>query len=234
VFGTTHWSVVLAAGRGGPTSAQNALACLCETYWYPLYAYVRRRGHRPEDAQDLTQEFFRRLLEGNWVGSADPDKGRFRTFLLTAMTRFLANEWDRARAAKRGGSAATVPLDGAEAEGRYLAEPQAGLSADRLYDRQWATTLLQRSLSRLSKEHEHLGKAAEFAALSPFLGADRGSIPYGQVAEHLGLSEVAARQAIHRLRKEFRQVFREEILQTLATPDDVDAEVRYLIAALAE
>ena len=232
-FVTTHWSVVLTAGRSDTTRAHEALSRLCETYWYPLYAYVRRRGHSPEDAQDSTQEFFARLLAGNWVGDADRTKGRFRTFLLTALNRFLASEWDRARAQKRGGGAASVPLDTEVAETRYCADTKNALTADRLYDRQWAMTLLDRALTRLEAEHQRLGKAADFAVLSPALTAERGDIPYATMAAQLGLSEPATRMAVHRLRKRFREVFREEIAQTVAQPGEVEEEMRYLLAAFA-
>lgn len=233
-FVTTHWSVVLTAGRSDTTRAHGALSRLCETYWFPLYAYVRRRGHSPEDAQDSTQDFFSRLLAGNWVGDADRTKGRFRTFLLTALNRFLANEWDRARAQKRGGGAVSVPLDTAVAESRYCADTWNAMTPDRLYDRQWAMTLLDRALTRLEAEHQRLGKAAEFAVLSPALTAERGAIPYAAMATRLRLREAAARMAVHRLRKRFREVFREEIAQTVAQPDEVEAEIRHLLAALAE
>ena len=224
---------MLTAGRNDTTRAHEALSRFCETYWYPLYAYVRRCGHSPEDAQDLTQEFFARLLAGNWVGDADRAKGRFRTFLLTALNRFLANEWDRARAQKRGGGAVSVPLDTAVAESRYCADPDNALTPDRLYDRQWAMTLLDRALTRLEAEHQRLGKAAEFAVLSPALTAERGDIPYAAMATQLGLSEPAARMAVHRLRKRFREVFREEIAQTVVRPGEVEEEIRHLLAALA-
>ena len=232
VFVTTHWSVVVTAGRSDTPRAQAALEELCRTYWYPLYAYVRRRGHSVEDAQDSTQEFFSRLLAGHWVGDADRAKGRFRTFLLTALSRFLANEWDRARAKKRGGGAVSVPLDTAVAESRYCAEAGNALAPDRLYDRQWAMTLLDRALSRLETEQQRLGKSAEFAVLSPALTAERGAIPYATMAAQLGLSETAARMAVHRLRKRFREVFREEIAQTVADPAEVEEEIRHLLAAL--
>ena len=232
-FVSTHWSVVLSAGDPASPHAATALETLCRAYWYPLYAYVRRRGHSPEDAQDLTQEFFARLLAGNWVGDADPAKGRFRTFLLTALSRFLANEWDRARAQKRGGGAVPLPLDTAVAESRYCAEAIGSMAPDRLYDRQWAMTLLDQALTRLSAEHERSGKAAEFTVLSPALTAERGDIPYATWASQLGLNETAVRQAVHRLRKRFREVFREEIAQTMTAPEDVEEEIRHLLAALA-
>lgn len=233
-FVTTHWSAVITAGRQDSTQAQPALAKLCETYWYPIYAAVRRRGFSPEDAQDSTQEFFARLLAGNWVAAADRSKGRFRTFLLTALHRFLANEWDRNRALKRGGGAPTVPLETAVAESRYCTDSGSRLSPERLYDRQWALVLLDRALSRLAAEHESVSRAAEFAVLRPALTAERGEIPYATMAAQLHLSETATRMAVHRLRKRFRQIFREEIAQTLAQPDEVEAEIRHLLAALAE
>jgi len=232
-FVTTRWSVVLTAGRSDTTRAQEALSRLCETYWYPLYAFVRRRGHSPEDAQDLTQEFFARLLEHHWVGDADRAKGRFRTFLLTALSRFLANEWDRAQSQKRGGGVAALSLDATVAEERYQSEAAQTMAPDRLYDRQWAMTLLDRALNQLGQEHKQSGKAAEFGFLSRFLTAERGAIPYATVATQLGLSETAARQAVHRLRKRFREVFRDEIAQTVAAPEAVEEEIRHLLAALA-
>jgi len=232
-FVTTRWTVVLKAGRNDTPRAQDALARLCETYWYPLYAHVRRRGHSAEDAQDLTQEFFARLLEHHWVGDADRAKGRFRTFLLTALSRFLANEWDRAQSQKRGGGAAPLPLDTAVAESRYCADAGTSMAPDRLYDRQWAMTLLDQALTRLGAEHEQSGKAAEFAVLSSALTAERGDIPYATLASQLGASETAARQAVHRLRKRFREVFRDEIAQTVAAPEEVEEETRHLLAALA-
>ena len=232
-FVTTHWSAVMTAGHADTVRARDALAQLCETYWYPLYAYVRRRGQSPADAQDSTQEFFSRLLAGNWVGDADRTKGRFRTFLLTALNRFLANEWDRARAQKRGGGVMSISLDTEVAESRYYADMQNAPTPDRLYDRQWAISLLDRALTRLEAEHQRSGKAAEFAVLSPALTAERGEIPYATLATRLGLSEAAARMAVHRLRKRFREVFREDIAQTVAEPGEVEEEIRHLLAALA-
>jgi len=233
IFATTHWTVVVAAGRRATPEADRALEELCRTYWYPLYAYVRRRGHLPPDAQDLTQEFFARLLAKHWIESADREKGRFRTFLLTAMNRFLANEWDRAGTQKRGGHAVHLPLDTETAETRYEADAALALTPDRLYDRHWAMTLLDRALTRLRTEQERAGKAKEFAVLSPFLTAERGAIPYAEAAAQLGVNEAAARQAVHRVRKRFRDVFREEITQTVAVPEEVDEEIRHLLAALS-
>jgi RNA polymerase sigma factor (sigma-70 family) len=232
-FVTTHWSVVLTAGQSNTSHAQAALEKLCQTYWYPLYAYVRRRGHSVEDAQDSTQEFFSRLLAGHWVSDADRTKGRFRTFLLTALNRFLANEWDRARAKKRGGDVVSIPLDTAVAESRYCADTTTAMAADRLYDRQWAMTLLDRTLARLEAEQQRAGKAAEFDVLASALTAERGDIPYAAMAEKLSMNEPAVRMAVHRLRKRFREVFRDEIAQTVSDPNEVEAEIRYLLAALA-
>ncbi|MCX6924018.1 MAG: sigma-70 family RNA polymerase sigma factor [Verrucomicrobia bacterium] len=233
IFATTHWTVVVAAGRRTTPQSEQALEELCRTYWFPLYAFVRRRGHSPPDAQDLTQEFFARLLAKHWIESADREKGRFRTFLLTAMSRFLANEWDRAATQKRGGHAAHLPLDTETAETRYEADAALTLSPDRLYDRQWAMTLLDRALTRLRTEYERAGKTKEFAVLSPFLTAERGEIPYAAVAKQIGTSETTARQAVHRVRKRFREVFREKITQTVASPEEAEVEIRHLLAALS-
>lgn len=232
MFATTHWSLVVAA-QGASPAAREALAELCRLYWYPLYAYVRRRGHSDDEAQDLTQEFFARLLAKHWIASADREKGRFRTFLLTALSRFLANEWDRARTQKRGGQAVHLPLDTAIAETRYAADSALALPPDRLYDRHWAMTLLDRALTRLRTEQERAGKAREFAVLSRFLTSEKGSIPYAEAANELDISEPAARQAVHRLRRRFRETFREEITQTVAAPGEVDEEIRHLLAALS-
>jgi len=226
--------VVVAAGGRSTPEADRAMEDLCRTYWYPLYAYVRRRGHSPPDAQDLTQEFFARLLAKHWIAGALPEKGRFRTFLLTAMNRFLANEWDRAMAQKRGGHAAHLPLDTQIAETRYEVDSMlAPLPPDRLYDRHWAMTLLERALGRLRTEQERVGKPKTFTVLSPFLAVERGGIPYAEIAAQLGLSESAARQAVHRMRRRFREVFREEIAQTVAAREEVDQEIRHLLAALS-
>ncbi len=233
VFATTRWSEVLAAGQECSAHSHEALAHLCETYWYPLYAFLRRRGLSPEDAQDSTQEFFARLLAGHWLKDADRAKGRFRTFLLTALTRFLANEWDRARAEKRGGGKVAVRLDTQVAETRYQSDTHHGMAPDCLYDRQWAMTLLERALGRLEAEQGRLGKSSAFAVMSPALTLERGDIPYARLAAQLGLSEAAARMAVHRLRKQFRQVFREEIAQTVTEPAEVEAEIRHLVTALA-
>ena len=232
-FVTTHWSVVLTAGRSDTTRARDALAKLCQTYWYPLYAYVRRRGHSPEDAQDLTQEFFARLLEKNWVGDADQTKGRFRSFLLSALNHFLSDEWDKARAQKRGGGVPPVPLQFDTAETRYGVEPADNVTPERSFELRWALTLLEEVLKRLQAEYEHEGKADLFAALNPCLVGERTSQPYAELAKKLGTTEGAVKAAVHRLRQRYRALLRDEIAQTVAGPDEVDEELRHLFAVLA-
>jgi len=232
-FLTTRWSVVLAAGRNDTTRAHHALANLCQTYWFPLYTYVRRRGHSPEDAQDLTQEFFARLLEHNWVGDADREKGRFRSFLLSAMNHFLADEWDKARAQKRGGGVPLVPLQFDTAETRYGFEPTDNVTPERSFELRWALTLLEEVLNRLQAEYEQEGKTVLFAALNPCLVGERTSQPYATLATSLGTNEGAVKSAVHRLRQRYRQLLREEIAQTVAGPGEVDEELRQLFAVLA-
>ena len=232
VFVTTHWSVVLSAREKVSTQSDAALERLCRTYWYPLYAWVRRQGHSPHDAQDLTQEFFARMLQKDYLQAAAREKGRFRTFLIVALKRFLANEWDRARAQKRGGGQALLSLDTATAESRYQIEPAATLSADLIYERRWALTLLEQTMTALREEFTSAGKQREFESLKTFLTAERGEIPYSEIAAKLGINESAARVSVHRLRKRFREVFRQQIAHTVARPEDVEEEVRYLLTAL--
>jgi len=232
LFPQTHWSAVLAATRRPAPESTAALERICRTYWYPLYAYVRRSGQSPPDAEDLTQEFFRLLLEKRWLAAADPEKGRLRTFLVTALKRFLAKERRRASAQRRGGAYAHLPLDTAAAESRYAADPGAALAADQVFDRQWALTLLELTVERVQAEFASAGKAGEFAVLKDFLTVSHNAIDYPSAARLLGVSEVAARVAVHRLRKRFREVYRAEISQTLPVGADVDAEVRYLASAL--
>lgn len=232
-FPHTRWSVVLAARQREFPESQAALEALCRSYWYPLYAYVRRCGQSPHDAQDLTQEFFCRLLEKNWLDSADPGKGRLRTFLIVMLKHFMHNEWRRASAQRRGGGQAHLAFDTAIAESRYAAAPEASLPADDTFDQQWALTLLELSIERLRADFTAAGKPGDFDALKDCLMAPPGGIDYPAVAARLGASEGAARVAVHRLRKRFREVFREEISQTLAEGANVDEEVRHLAAALA-
>jgi RNA polymerase sigma factor (sigma-70 family) len=233
VFATTHWSVVLAAARSDTTRAQAALARLCQTYWYPLYAYVRRRGYEAHDAQDLTQEFFARLLEHKWLAQADRERGRFRTFLLTAMSHFLANEWDKARAQKRGGAVQIVPLQLDSAETRYGQEPADPLTPEQCYDRRWALALLDEVLKELRQEHLAAGSLELFDTLKPCLVGDRQAQPYAALGASLGMTEGAVKVAVHRLRQRYRQLLRDEIAQTVASPEEVTEEMRHLFTVLA-
>ena len=232
-FVTTHWSVVLTARRSDTTRAQAALARLCQAYWYPLYAYVRRRGYQAPDAQDLTQEFFARLLEQNWLAQADRERGRFRTFLLAALSHFLANEWDKARALKRGGGVQIVPLQLDTAETRYGQEPADPLTPEQCFERRWALALLEEVLNRLREEHAAAGTREMFDALKPCLVGDRQAQPYAALAAQLGMTEGAVKVAVHRLRQRYRQLLREEIANTVAMPGEVDEEMHHLFNVLA-
>ena len=232
-FVTTHWSVVLTARRSDTTRAQAALARLCQTYWYPLYAYVRRRGYGPPDAQDLTQEFFARLLGQNWLAQADRERGRFRTFLLAALSHFLANEWDKARAQKRGGSIQLVPLQLDNAETRYGQEPADPMTPEQCFERRWALALLDEVLNRLRQEQIAAGTGEMFDALKPCLVGDRQAQPYAALAVELGMTEGAVKVAVHRLRQRYRQLLKEEIANTVATPEEVNAEMHHLFNVLA-
>lgn len=232
-FAPTRWTVVLTAGQSDTTRAEEALARLCEAYWYPLYAYVRRRGHRPEDAQDLTQEFFAQLLAHNWIARADRQKGRFRSFLLMAMGRFLANQWDKNRALKRGGAARIVSLNLDSAETRYGQEPADTSTPEQAFEKQWALTLLDSVLQQLRAEYEGEGKRALFDALKPSLVGAREGQPYAELAASLSMTEGAVRVAVCRLRERYRERLKEEIAHTVASPADVDAEVRHLFRVMA-
>jgi RNA polymerase sigma-70 factor (ECF subfamily) len=233
-FVTTHWSVVLSAGRNDTTRARAALARLCETYWFPLYAYVRRRGHSPHDGQDLTQEFFTRLLERQAIAGADPERGRFRSFLLTALNHFLINEWAAARTQKRGGGAPLLSLDLAAAEARLDLEPADHATPDKAFEKQWAVTLLNQVLNQLEAEYRRAGKVELFTALQKTLAGRRESQPYAELAVRLHLSEGAIKVAVHRLRRRYRHLIRAEIAHTLDPSADIDEEMRCLFRALAE
>ncbi len=233
-FLTTRWTVVLAAGDPSAPDSRAALEKLCGAYWYPLYAYVRRLGHSPADAQDLTQAFFARLLEKRWLAAVDRRKGRFRTYLLVALKRFLANEWDRENRQKRGGRVVHLPLDTELAEARYRTECAAAVPADRIYERRWALTLIERTMARLRREAAEAGRAGEFDRLKGVLTAERANIAYADLARDLAMSEGAVRVAAHRLRRRFREVFREEVADTVAVAEDVEEEMRHLLEALAE
>ena len=229
-FATTRWSIVLAA-KGGREPAGDALAELCRVYWYPLYAFVRRQGHEPHDAQDLTQEFFARLLGKKWIESVERSRGRFRAWLLAAMKHFLANEWDKSRARKRGSGQAPLSLDATDAESRYAHEPADHASADKLYDRRWALTLLDQVLARLREEMAAAGKHSHFEALKFSLTG--GKTAYAEVATALAMSEGAVKVAVHRLRERYRDLIRAEIAETVTTPGEVEDEMRHLLAALS-
>jgi DNA-directed RNA polymerase specialized sigma24 family protein len=234
VFATTHWTAVLAAGQRRTPQADVALEELCRTYWYPLYAYVRHQGHAREDAEDLTQAFFARFLEKNYLEGLRSEKGKFRAFLLASLKHFLANEWDKSQRQKRGGTAVTLSLDWQDADTRYQIDPADTLSPDKLYDRAWAVTLLERVIARLSEASAAEGKTALFEKLKPFLVADRSAIPYAQAAAALGLAEGTLRMAVHRLRRRYRELLRAEIAQTLSDPAHVDEEMRALFSAFGD
>ena len=230
-FELTRWSVVVAAGGDDSKVARQALEHLCHTYWYPLYAFVRREGHSAHDAQDLTQEFFARLLQKGWLQDVRREKGRFRAFLLASMRHFLANEWDRAHALKRGGGRSPISLDAPSAEERYALEPADPMTADRLYERRWALTLLEQVLARLKREFGAAGKETLFEELKPTLTG--GRVAYAEIAARLRAQETAVRVAAHRFRLRYRDLIRAEIAETVAGPGEVDAELARLFAALA-
>ena len=230
-FQTTRWSMVLAAQGRATTDGFQSLESLCRLYWPPLYAYVRRRGHSPHDAQDLTQEFFARLLAKDWLTAAHRESGRFRSFLLMALKRFLANEWDRVQAQKRGGGVHAISIDSLEAE-RIYAESASATAAESLYEKRWAFTLLETVMRRLRSEHEQAGRLADYERLKHCLTADRGEIAYDDLAAEMGMEPDSVRSVVHRLRKRFREGFREEVAETVADPADVEDEMRAVIAAL--
>ena len=232
VFVTTHWSVVLTAARNDTTRARAALENLCQTYWHPLYAYVRRRGYSPEDAQDLTQEFFARLLERNAVASVAPEKGRFRSFLLASMNHFLADEWDKARAQKRGGGK-VIPFDPQNAETRLGELPAENFTPEKAFERRWAITLLEQVYRRLGEEYREQNKAMLFDTLRVTLAGKSNAAPYVELAQQLKMNEGAVKVAVHRLRQRYRALLRETIADTVSGPDEVEDELRYLFRTLA-
>ncbi len=232
-FATTRWTVVLAAGIRSTPNADVALEELCRTYWFPLYAYIRRHGHSREDAEDLTQSFFARFLQENYLEKLQSEHGKFRAFLLASLQHFLANEWDRARRQKRGGGVLPLSLDWQDADSRYQIDPADHLSPDKIYDRAWAVTLLERVITRLRQENAAEGKALLFERLKPFLMLGRSDIPYTQAAAGLAMTEGAVRVAVHRLRRRYRELLREEIGKTLSDPALVAEEMRALFSAFA-
>lgn len=233
VFVTTSWSVVLTAARSDTTRAQAALEHLCRTYWYPVYAYMRRRGCSPEDAQDLTQAFFLSLLKSNFLARADRSRGRFRSFLLGAVNHFLANEWAKAGAQKRGGGRKLLSLDLAAAERRFDLEPAHPDTPNKAFDREWAGTLLDTVLTRLETEYRQENKAALFDALKQTLAGASETQPYAAIAAGLRMSEGAVRVAVHRLRGRYRELLHTEIADTVESPDEVKSELRHLFRTIA-
>jgi RNA polymerase sigma factor (sigma-70 family) len=234
VFATTHWSVVVEAGQSGSPKAFQAMAQLCQTYWYPLYAYVRRKGYQAPDAQDLTQEFFARLLARNYVTGADRSRGKFRSYLLGTLEHFLAKEWRRAHAEKRGGGRAAFSLDEMDAENRYLLEPAHELTPAKIFDRRWATILLDKAMAHLAKECQAGQKGELFEAVKPLLSGDSAGVSYAEMARSLNMTEGALKVAVHRLRQRYGELVRAEIAQTVADPKEVDQELHYLLGVLRE
>ncbi len=229
VFATTRWTIVLRAAVENTPEANAALAEVCRGYWYPLYAYVRRQGFDPHTAQDLTQEFFAKLIEKNYLAGADRQRGRFRWFLITAFKCFLANEFDRVRAQKRGGGERPLSLDAMTAEERYAHEPADTMNADLIYDRRWALDLLARARQRLKLEYDEGCKSRRYELLSQFLPGEQPAASQAALGEQLGLSENAVKQEVHRMKKRLAELIRSEVEQTVSHPDDVDDELRHLI-----
>ena len=233
-FATTHWSVVLAAGHDSAPGAREALEKLCRTYWYPLYAYVRRRGYGPQDSEDLTQSFFARLLAKDGLAKADRQRGRFRTFLITSLNNFLADEWDKSQRQKRGGGWTVVSFDAVAAEDRYQLEPPDPHDAMTVFERRWVAALMNAVLTRLEQEYRGAEKQESFALLKDFIAGDHGQISYAEAGRRIHLSENAVKQAVHRLRRRYRQLFRDEIAQTVADPAEIDDEVRHILAVVSD
>ncbi len=232
-FNTTHWSVVLEAGQNNTPQSAQALEWLCRTYWYPLYVYVRRQGNGPEDTQDLVQEFFARFLKRNYLQRADPERGRFRTFLLTSLKHFLNDEWAKLRTQKRGGGQRVISWDDVDPEERYRHEPADQLTPDRIYEKRWAGILLDSVLGRLRVEYQKAGRTPEFNQLKAFLWGDGNPGTYAQVAARMRMEEGALKVAVHRLRKRFREQLRLEVERTVSSLEEVDTELRHLRSLLS-
>jgi RNA polymerase sigma factor (sigma-70 family) len=230
-FPTTRWTLVVAAGNPEQKDARAALVCLCEHYWYPLYAYLRRRGYTSDQAQDLTQDFFTRILEGRYLDRVDPERGRFRSFLLSSLKFFVADERDRQRAQKRGGGQ-VFPLELSSGEERYQREPAHDETPERIFERQWALSVLDRVVERLQDEFVQHGRSEDFERLKVFL-LSRSGAPYAALAKEMNMSEGALKVAVHRLRKKYRELLRQQIADTVADQADVESELRYLAAAVS-
>jgi len=232
-FPATHWSVVLAASQTAEPQAAAALDQLCRAYWYPLYVYVRSSGHTHENAQDLTQEFFARLLAKHYLSAVHPERGRFRWFLLSAVKRFLINEQERASAAKRGGTSPHIPFDGEKAEERYRLDAADQSTPDKLFDRAWATNLIQTTYQRLEEEYALEGKMRLFERLRVFLSGDRADLTCAEAGAELGMTEGAVKVAVHRLRRRYRDLLREQVAQTVHSAADLEEELRNLRAVFS-
>ena len=234
VFATTHWSVVVAAGETESAPAQNALETLCRAYWYPIYVYVRRKGHAPEDAQDLTQEFFAQLIGKHQLRKADRAKGKFRTFLLAALDHFLAREWTRAHRQKRGGQFSFLSLDRESPEERYRLEPPDNTTPERNFERQWARTVLAHAMSALEKECETDGKGALFREVKRLLSGEREQGAYAGISQRLEISETTVRVTIHRLRRRYGELLRAQLAETVSEKEEVEEELRHLMRMVSE
>lgn len=231
-FATTQWSVVLSAGCSDSNVAHAAMAQLCERYWYPLYAYLRQRNRSSEDAEDLVQGFFERVLQSHWLDRVTPERGRFRSWLLASLRHHLADERDRDRALKRGGGAPVVSLDALDAEARFQSEPADPRTPEQLYDRRWALTVLREALSQLRADYNLAGKSSLFEALQPTLPGGSGQVRYDDLGSSLGMTEGAVKVAVHRLRHRYRDLVRRVVAETLESPELVDSELEHMMSAL--
>lgn len=232
-FATTHWSVVLAAGSPESTRYKEALETLCRTYWFPIYAYLRRKGHSASKAEDQTQGFFTHMIEMHDLCQADPDRGRFRSFLLSMLKHFMADQWDRSQAQKRGGGKKTLSLDFVDAETRYKLEPSHQLSPDKLFEKSWALTVLAQTMARLKAESSGPRRQMLFENLKAHLAGQSDTVPYRELATKLHMTEGAVKVAVHRLRQRYRELLREHIAQTVSGPEQIKDEIRALFVALA-
>jgi RNA polymerase sigma-70 factor (ECF subfamily) len=231
-FSTTHWSVVLSAGQASSSQASESLEKLCHAYWPPLYSYIRRQGHGMEEAQDLTQAFFAKLLKKNFWARADPQKGRFRSFLLTALRQFLADERDRVRTAKRGGGVSFISFDEQASEERFLEGASQNLNSEQQFDRQWASTVLEQARAKLRQECVASGKSALYDRISLVEGKDASAVPHALIAQELGMSVSAIKSAVSRLRARYGELVRQEVAHTVSSPAEIEAEIRHLLSVI--
>jgi DNA-directed RNA polymerase specialized sigma24 family protein len=232
-FHTTSWTLIRAASGDPTADSREALAALCQKYWHPIYAFIRSRGFNREQSQDLTQAFFALLIERNYLLDADPKRGRFRSFLLAALKHFLADEWDRAHALKRGGGQAPISIDLEEAEEWHMLAAVEQATPENLYERRWALSLLENVMSKLRAEFSDAGKAGEFDRLSTFLNRDSESVRYDPLAEEMGISSGALRMSVHRMRRRYRSLLRAEIAEIVSGPEEIDEELRFLLSVLS-